>query len=73
MTAFLNAPIDCELYVEQPKRFVIKGDSGENLVLKLKKSLYGLKQSGRIFVFKVPLKRIFRPLFYWLTPKKLLS
>jgi DNA-dependent RNA polymerase auxiliary subunit epsilon len=46
-TAFLNAPIDCELYVEQPKGFVIKGDSGENLVLKLKKSLYGLKQSGR--------------------------
>ena len=46
-TAFLNAPIDCELYVEQPDGFVVKGDNGENLVLKLKKSLYGLKQSGR--------------------------
>ena len=46
-TAFLNAPIDCELYVEQPKGFVVKGGSAENLVVKLKKSLYGLKQSGR--------------------------
>ena len=40
-TAFLNGPIDCELYVEQPK--------GEKLVCKLNKSLYGLKQSGRIW------------------------
>lgn len=46
-TAFLNAPIDCELYVEQPNGFVVKGDNGKSPVLKLKKSLYGLKQSGR--------------------------
>lgn len=46
-TAFLNAPIDCELYIEQPNGFVIEGKNGEKLVGKLKKSLYGLKQSGR--------------------------
>jgi len=46
-TAYLNAPIDCELYVEQPEGFVTVSESGEKLVLKLKKSLYGLKQSGR--------------------------
>ena len=46
-TAYLNAPIDCELYVEQPEGFVTVGENGEKLVLKLKKSLYGLKQSGR--------------------------
>ena len=46
-TAYLNAPIDCELYVEQPEGFVTVSESGEKLVLKLKKSLYGLKQSGQ--------------------------
>ena len=43
-TAFLNAPIDTEIYVKQPKGFV---QGNENQVLKLNKSLYGLKQSGR--------------------------
>ena len=46
-TAYLNAPIDCELYVQQPEGFVQKGENGETLVCKLNKSLYGLKQSGR--------------------------
>ena len=36
-TAYLNAPIDCELYVEQPEGFVTMGENGEKLVLKLKK------------------------------------
>ena len=44
--AYLNAPIDCDVYIKQPEGFV-KGEENENLVLKLKKSLYGLKQSGR--------------------------
>ena len=42
-TAFLNAPIDCEIYVEQPRGYEKPG----GLVCRLKKSLYGLKQSGR--------------------------
>ena len=46
-SAYLNAPIDCEIYVQQPEGFVVRGDDGEKLVRKLKKSLYGLKQSGR--------------------------
>ena len=47
VTAYLNAPIDCEIYIEQPEGFRESGNSGELLVYKLKKSLYGLKQSGR--------------------------
>ena len=39
--------IDCEVYVQQPEGFEVHGDSNEKLVLKLNKSLYGLKQSGR--------------------------
>ena len=46
-TAYLNAPVDCELYIEQPEGFVADDKTDSNLVLKLKKSLYGLKQSGR--------------------------
>ena len=46
-TAFLNAPIDCELYVEQPEGFAVHNEKGKKLVGKVKKSLYGLKQSGR--------------------------
>ena len=46
-TAYLNAPIDCELYMEQPEGFDERGENGEKLVCKLNKSLYGLKQSGR--------------------------
>ena len=46
-TAYSNAPMDCELYVEQPEGFTVTNRKGEHLVYKLKKSLYGLKQSGR--------------------------
>eukprot|EP00794_Sanderia_malayensis_P008499 gene8499-9408_t len=46
-TAYLNAPIDCEIYLEQAKGYEIPGKDGAKLVYKLNKSLYGLKQSGR--------------------------
>ena len=46
-SAYLNAQIDCDIYVQQPKGFEKRGKNGEDLVLKLNKSLYGLKQSGR--------------------------
>ena len=46
-TAYLHAPIDCEIYIEQAKGFEVSSDSGEKLVYRLNKSLYGLKQSGR--------------------------
>ena len=46
-TAYLNADIDCEIYVQQPEGFIKTNKEGEKLVCKLNKSLYGLKQSGR--------------------------
>jgi hypothetical protein len=42
-TAFLNGEVEQELYIEQPKGFVIHGK--ESHVCKLKKALYGLKQA----------------------------
>ena len=45
-TAYLNAPIDCEVYMQQPEGYIESGVD-EVLVWKLNKSLYGLKQSGR--------------------------
>ena len=48
-SAYLNAEVDCEIFLEQPKGFINKNDNNEDLVLKLKKSLYGLKQSGRMW------------------------
>lgn len=44
-TAYLNAPLEEEVYLQQPEGFEEKGKEGH--YLKLKKSLYGLKQSGR--------------------------
>ena len=46
-TAYLHAPIDCELYIEQAEGFEVFSDSGERLVYRINKSLSGLKQSGR--------------------------
>ena len=46
-TAYLNADIDCVIFLEQPEGFAKTNSKGEKLVCKLNKSLYGLKQSGR--------------------------
>jgi len=48
-TAYLNADIDHEIYVEQPEGYEDKDSDGNVLYCKLKKSLYGLKQSGRMW------------------------
>ena len=43
-SAYLNAPLDYEIYVELPEGF--EGKNG-NYVWELKKSLHGLKQIGQ--------------------------
>ena len=45
-SAYLNANLDFDIFVQQPKGYEVK-DSSRKLYWKLKKSLYGLKQSGR--------------------------
>ena len=50
-TAYLNAPIDCEVFLKPPEGFPEKDSKGEPLVWRLHKSLYGLKQSGRNWNF----------------------
>eukprot|EP00253_Pinus_taeda_P004050 PITA_04050 len=42
-TAFLHGDLREEIYMQQPKRYEVKGK--EKLVCRLKKSLYGLKQA----------------------------
>jgi hypothetical protein len=46
-TAFLHQDLDEEIYMRQPNGFVVKGK--EELVCKLKRSLYGLKKSPRMW------------------------
>ena len=44
-TAFLNGELDSVIYMEQPEGYINK--LKPNMVCKLEKSLYGLKQSAR--------------------------
>jgi hypothetical protein len=45
-TTFLHGDMEEEIYMKQPKAYVVKGK--KELVCKLKKSVYGFKQSPRI-------------------------
>ena len=44
-TAFLNGEFEEEVYMRRSEGFISDGE--ENLVCKLRKSIYGLKQSPR--------------------------
>jgi hypothetical protein len=61
-TAFLNADVDADIYVEQPEGF---HQGGPNVVGKLNKALYGLKQAPRQWnktIHQFMLKLGYRPL-----------
>ncbi len=45
ITAFLNGNFEEEIYMAQPEGYINPGN--EHLVCRLKKSIYGLKQSSR--------------------------
>ena len=47
--AFLNADVDHDIYVRQPPGFEKWGPDGEELVCKLLKALYGLRQSPMLW------------------------
>lgn len=49
--AYLNGELDIEIYMKQAEGFVVQGK--EDWVHRLKKTLYGLKQSGRVWYFKL--------------------
>lgn len=53
ITAFLNGDLDEEIYMQQPDGYVKLGE--EELVCRLRKSLYGLKQSPRCWNTKFKL------------------
>jgi hypothetical protein len=50
-TTFLHGDLEEEIYMKQPEGFVVKGK--KELVCKMKKSLYGLKQSPRMWYQKI--------------------
>lgn len=49
-TTFLNGDIDETIYMVQPENFV--SDDAKQMVCKLKKSIYGLKQASRQWYYK---------------------
>ena len=49
-TTFLHGGLEEEIYINQPELFAVKGK--KELVCKFKKSLYGLKQSPRMWYHK---------------------
>lgn len=47
VNAYLQSPVDGEIYVKLPPGYEKKNEAGEDLVGRLEKSLYGLRQASR--------------------------
>ena len=48
-TAYLNAEVDTEIYMQQPRGFIKYAADGSPLVCRLRRAIYGLPQSGRLW------------------------
>ena len=57
-SAYLNGDLEEDIYMQQPEGYAVEGE--DDLVCKLNKSLYGLKQAGRTWHIKIDiaLKRL---------------
>lgn len=51
-SAYLNGDLEEEIYMQQPEGYAV-AEGNKQLVWKLKKSLYGLKQAGRTWHIKI--------------------
>jgi hypothetical protein len=47
--AYPQAPVECDIYMDIPKGYKIKGVTHASHVIKLIKNLYGQKQAGRVW------------------------
>jgi transposase InsO family protein len=52
-SAYLNGDLEEDIYMQQPEGYEQIGDNQQQLVCKLIKSLYGLKQAGRTWHLKI--------------------
>ena len=58
-TAYLNVPIDCEIYIDQPEGFQIENKNGKRLVYTLNKSFMDLnsqRETGTLSYTHILLK-----------------
>ena len=65
-TAYLNADVTEDIYMRQPQGFIQQGRNDQNLVFKLHRSLYGLKQSA--FNWNTTISTYFKELGFLATP-----
>jgi histone deacetylase 1/2 len=47
VSAFLNANVESEIYMEQPEGYIAYGDKGQPLVCHLRKALYGIREAPK--------------------------